>query len=102
MLQLIENLTRRVVRFKVAAFLNDSISSNAQRFSDGMLISVGFVTVGLATSIPVLVIAVVCVSVGDALAKPTYLAALTPTFASGALGAWPGAPQGCRARRHGR
>lgn len=49
MLQLIENLTRRVVR----------------------------VTVDIATSIPVLVIAVVCVSVGDALAKPTYLAALS-------------------------
>ncbi|MDO3445555.1 MFS transporter [Agrobacterium sp. V1] len=42
-----------------------------------LLISAGFLTAGVATSIPVLVIAVVCVSTGDALAKPTYLAALS-------------------------
>jgi DHA1 family tetracycline resistance protein-like MFS transporter len=42
-----------------------------------LLISVGFVTAGLASTIPVLVVAVLCVSTGDALAKPTYLAALS-------------------------
>lgn len=42
-----------------------------------LLISAGFLTAGLASSIAVLVIAVMCVSIGDALAKPTYLAALS-------------------------
>jgi MFS family permease len=42
-----------------------------------LLISVGFLTAGFATSIPVLLVAVLCVSTGDALAKPTYLAALS-------------------------
>ncbi|MDR6820779.1 MFS family permease [Neorhizobium sp. 2083] len=41
------------------------------------LISVGFLTAGIATTIPMLVLAVLCVSTGDALAKPTYLAALS-------------------------
>jgi len=41
------------------------------------LMSVGFLTAGLATTIPVLVLAVLFVSTGDALAKPTYLAALS-------------------------
>jgi DHA1 family tetracycline resistance protein-like MFS transporter len=42
-----------------------------------LLICVGFLTAGHATTIPVLVLAVLCVSTGDALAKPTYLAALS-------------------------
>lgn len=41
------------------------------------LIAVGFVTAGVATTIPVLLLAVFCVSTGDALAKPTYMAALS-------------------------
>ncbi|WP_313196107.1 MFS transporter [Shinella zoogloeoides] len=42
-----------------------------------LLICLGFITAGIASSIPVLIVAVVCVSTGDALAKPTYLAALS-------------------------
>jgi Arabinose efflux permease len=42
-----------------------------------LLISTGFVTAGLASSIPVLLLAVLCVSIADAMAKPTYLAALS-------------------------
>ncbi|KND18215.1 multidrug transporter [Pannonibacter phragmitetus] len=41
------------------------------------LIATGFLMAGLATTIPVLLIAVFCVSTGDALAKPTYMAALS-------------------------
>lgn len=41
------------------------------------LICTGFVSVGLANTIPVLAFAVLCISTGDALAKPTYLAALS-------------------------
>jgi MFS family permease len=41
------------------------------------LISAGFLMAGLATTIPVLLLAVLCVSTGDALAKPTYMAALS-------------------------
>lgn len=41
------------------------------------LICTGFITAGLATTIPALALAVLCVSTGDALAKPTYLAALS-------------------------
>lgn len=38
---------------------------------------IGFVTAGLATTISTLLLAMACVSTGDALAKPTYLAALS-------------------------
>ena len=41
------------------------------------LICTGFVTAGLAATVPALALAVLCVSAGDALAKPTYLAALS-------------------------
>ncbi|EJN1757933.1 MFS transporter [Klebsiella quasipneumoniae] len=41
------------------------------------LIGCGFVVAGLAGTIPVLALAVLCISTGDALAKPTYLAALS-------------------------
>ncbi|HYG42451.1 MAG TPA: MFS transporter, partial [Bordetella sp.] len=41
------------------------------------LLGIGFLTAGLATTIPVLAFAVLCVSTGDAIAKPTYLAALS-------------------------
>lgn len=41
------------------------------------LIATGFLMAGLATTIPVLLVAVFCVSTGDALAKPTYMAALS-------------------------
>lgn len=40
-------------------------------------ICTGFLTAGIATTIPVLVFAIVCISIADALAKPTYLAALS-------------------------
>lgn len=41
------------------------------------LVCIGFLIAGLATTIPVLAFAILCVSTGDALAKPTYLAALS-------------------------
>ncbi|HAD6119021.1 TPA_asm: MFS transporter [Salmonella enterica subsp. enterica serovar Typhimurium] len=41
------------------------------------LLCTGFLTAGIATTIPVLVFAIVCISIADALAKPTYLAALS-------------------------
>lgn len=41
------------------------------------LICSGFLAAGLATTIPLLAFAILCVSIGDALAKPTYLAALS-------------------------
>ncbi len=41
------------------------------------LISAGFMIAGLAATIPALLIGVLCVSTGDALAKPTYMAALS-------------------------
>lgn len=41
------------------------------------LICTGFVSAGLASTIPALAFAVLCISTGDALAKPTYLAALS-------------------------
>jgi len=41
------------------------------------LMSAGFVGAGVAGTIPVLAFAVLCISTGDALAKPTYLAALS-------------------------
>ncbi|WP_141589979.1 MFS transporter [Myxococcus sp. AB056] len=41
------------------------------------LVCAGFLTAGLANTLPVLAFAVLCVSTGDALAKPTYLAALS-------------------------
>lgn len=41
------------------------------------LISTGFITAGTAATIPVLLLAVLCISTGDALAKPTYMAALS-------------------------
>ncbi len=41
------------------------------------LICSGFLIASLATTIPLLALAVLCVSAGDAMAKPTYLAALS-------------------------
>lgn len=41
------------------------------------LLCTGFLTAGIATIIPVLIFAIVCISIADALAKPTYLAALS-------------------------
>lgn len=41
------------------------------------LFCIGFLTAGLASTIPVLAFAVLCISTADALAKPTYLAALS-------------------------
>lgn len=41
------------------------------------LICTGFLIASLATTIPLLALAVLCVSTGDAMAKPTYLAALS-------------------------
>lgn len=58
-----------------------------------LLISVGFLTAGFASSIPVLLVAVLCVSTGDALAKPTYLAALSINVPSERQGVVLGAAQ---------
>lgn len=41
------------------------------------LLCTGFLTAGIASTIPVLIFAIVCISAADALAKPTYLAALS-------------------------
>ncbi|MEO4001898.1 MFS transporter [Mesorhizobium sp. CAU 1732] len=41
------------------------------------IVAVGYITVGFATTLPVLVLAILCVGVGDALARPTFLAALS-------------------------
>ena len=41
------------------------------------LLGTGFVSAGLASTIPALALAVLCISTADALAKPTYLAALS-------------------------
>ncbi len=41
------------------------------------LLCTGFLTAGIATTIPVLIFAIVFISIADALAKPTYLAALS-------------------------
>jgi MFS family permease len=41
------------------------------------IIGIGFVSAGLATAIPHLAFAVLCISTADALAKPTYMAALS-------------------------
>lgn len=41
------------------------------------IVAVGYVTVGFAMTLPVLVFAFLCVSVGDALARPTFLSALS-------------------------
>ncbi len=41
------------------------------------LLGAGFLSAGLASTIPVLAFAVLCISSADALAKPTYLAALS-------------------------
>lgn len=41
------------------------------------IVAVGYITVGFAMTLPVLVFAVLCVSVGDALARPTFISALS-------------------------
>lgn len=41
------------------------------------IVAVGYITVGLATTLPVLVFAILCVGVGDALARPTFISALS-------------------------
>ncbi|MBK5567155.1 MFS transporter [Ensifer sp. SSB1] len=41
------------------------------------LVCTGFLVASLATTVPLLALAVLCVSTGDAMAKPTYLAALS-------------------------
>ncbi|MBB4005530.1 MFS transporter [Aurantimonas endophytica] len=41
------------------------------------IVAVGYITVGFATTLPILVLAVFCVGVGDALARPTFLSALS-------------------------
>ncbi|KXG84121.1 MFS transporter [Agrobacterium bohemicum] len=41
------------------------------------IVAVGYITVGFATTLPVVVFAILCVSVGDALARPTFISALS-------------------------
>lgn len=57
------------------------------------LLGTGMLTAGAATTIPVLVFAILCVSTGDALAKPTYLAALSVHVPPQRQGAVMGAAQ---------
>lgn len=57
------------------------------------LICTGVISAGVANSVPVLAFAVLCISTGDALAKPTYLAALSLHIPPGRHGAAMGAGQ---------
>lgn len=41
------------------------------------IVAVGYITVGFAMTLPVVVFAILCVSVGDALARPTFFSALS-------------------------
>lgn len=41
------------------------------------IVAVGYITVGFATTLPVLAFAILCVSVGDAMARPTFISALS-------------------------
>jgi MFS family permease len=41
------------------------------------IVATGYMTVGLATTLPVLVLAILCVSFGDAMARPTFFSALS-------------------------
>lgn len=41
------------------------------------IVIVGYITVGFAATLPVVVFAILCVSVGDALARPTFISALS-------------------------
>ncbi|WP_176056494.1 MFS transporter [Brucella intermedia] len=41
------------------------------------IVAVGYTTVGFAMTLPVLVFAILCVSVGDAMARPTFISALS-------------------------
>lgn len=41
------------------------------------IVGTGYLTIGLATTLPVLACAILCVSFGDAMARPTYFAALS-------------------------
>ncbi|EJK3239886.1 MFS transporter [Salmonella enterica] len=50
------------------------------------LLCTGFLTAGIALTIPVLIFAIVCISIADALAKPTYLAALSVHVSSARQG----------------
>lgn len=65
-------------------FVSGQLGWVSQYFSERKLIILifallctGFLTAGIATTIPVLIFAIVCISIADALAKPTYLAALS-------------------------
>jgi MFS transporter, DHA1 family, tetracycline resistance protein len=58
-----------------------------------VLIGTGFLSAGLASTIPALAFAVLCVSTGDALAKPTYIAALSNHVPSDRQGVVIGAGQ---------
>lgn len=41
------------------------------------IVAVGYISIGFAATLPVLVFAILCVSVGDALARPTFISALS-------------------------
>lgn len=41
------------------------------------IVGTGYMTIGLATTLPVFAFAILCVSFGDAMARPTYFAALS-------------------------
>lgn len=41
------------------------------------IVAIGYITVGFAMTLPVLVFAILCVSAGDALARPTFFSALS-------------------------
>lgn len=76
-LMMADGVINVLVQFFVLGWLS-------KRFTERTLIvlifavsGAGFLAAGLATTIPVLAFAVVCVAAADALAKPTYLAALS-------------------------
>ncbi|OZI16955.1 MFS transporter [Bordetella genomosp. 7] len=77
-----------LVQFSLLGWLGARFSDRSLIVLIFTLLGTGFVVLGLAGTIPVLVFAVLCVSIGDAIAKPTYLAALsvrTPLPRQGAM-----------------
>jgi MFS family permease len=66
-----------LVQLFLLGWLGRSLSEHQLIILIFALIGTGVVTAGLASTIPALAFAVLCISIGDALAKPTYLGALS-------------------------
>ncbi len=66
-----------LVQLFLLGWLGRSLSEHQLIILIFVLIGTGVVTAGLASTIPALAFAVLCISIADALAKPTYLGALS-------------------------